>query len=219
MRVNREHLVPTNALFVGFEGTKVYPLGAATLPVIVGDYPQQITKDVTFIVVNFSFTYNAIIWQPTLNSWKATTSTYHLMIKFPTEYGVREMRGDQMAVRECYIAILEMDKHLQTMSIEEQKTGAKLIERLEEIPLNSSRLDRTTRIGTLANPMVRQALIAFLKENQDVFTWSHKDMPGIDPSIMVHKLNVSPFFPPVSHKQRVLAQEQDRAIAEEVGKL
>ena len=40
MRINREHLVPTNAPLVGFRGTKVYPLGAFTLPVTVGDYPQ-----------------------------------------------------------------------------------------------------------------------------------------------------------------------------------
>ena len=40
MRINREHLVPTNAPLVGFRGTKVYPLGTVTLPVTVGDYPQ-----------------------------------------------------------------------------------------------------------------------------------------------------------------------------------
>ena len=39
MRINREQLVPTKAPFVGFEGTKVYPLDAITLPVTVGDYP------------------------------------------------------------------------------------------------------------------------------------------------------------------------------------
>ena len=39
MWINREHLVPTNAPLVGFGGTKVYPLGAVTLPVTVGDYP------------------------------------------------------------------------------------------------------------------------------------------------------------------------------------
>ena len=50
--------------------------------------------------------------------------------------------------------MLEMDDHLQTISIEEQWTGAESIERLEEIPLDSSRLDRTTRIGTLASPTV-----------------------------------------------------------------
>ena len=72
----------------------------------------QITKDITFLVVDCSSAYNAIVDRPTLNLWKAMTSTYHLMIKFPIEYGVGEVRGDQVAVRECYIAMLEMDDHL-----------------------------------------------------------------------------------------------------------
>ena len=41
-------------------------------------------------------------------------------------------------------------------------------------------------------------------------------MPGIDPSIIVYKLNVSPSFPPIRQKKWVFAQEWDRAIAEEV---
>ena len=44
-------------------------------------------------------------------------------------------------------------------------------------------------------------------------------MPGIDPLIIVHKLNVSPSFPPIRQKKRVFAQERDRAMAEEVRKL
>jgi len=40
MRIDRERLVPTNSLLVGFRGTKVYPLGIITLPITVGDYPQ-----------------------------------------------------------------------------------------------------------------------------------------------------------------------------------
>ena len=40
MRIEREQLILTNAPLVGFGGTKVYPLGAITLPVTVGDYPQ-----------------------------------------------------------------------------------------------------------------------------------------------------------------------------------
>ena len=119
MRIDRECLVPTNAPLVGFGGTKVYPLGAITLPITIGDYPQQITRDVTLFVVDCSFAYNAIIGRPTLNLLKAVTSTYHLMIKFHIEYRVWELRGDQVAARECYIAILEMDDHLQTMNIDE----------------------------------------------------------------------------------------------------
>ena len=99
--------------------------------------------------------------------------------------------------------MMEMDDHLQTMSIEEQQTRVELIERLEEIPLDSSIMDRSTRMGTLASPMVRQALVAFLKENQDVFSWNHEDMLGIDPLVMEHRLNVPPSFPPVHQKKRV----------------
>ena len=58
-----------------------------------------------------------------------------------------------------------------------------------------------------------------LRRNQDIFTWSHEDMPGIDPSVIVHRLNVNPDFPPVRQKKRVFAQELDKAVAEEVRKL
>ena len=44
-------------------------------------------------------------------------------------------------------------------------------------------------------------------------------MLGINSSVMVQRLNVSPSFPPIQQKKRVFTQEQDRAIAEEVGKL
>ena len=44
-------------------------------------------------------------------------------------------------------------------------------------------------------------------------------MPRIDLSIMVHRLNVSPDFPPIRQKKRVFSPERDRAIAEEVRKL
>ena len=44
-------------------------------------------------------------------------------------------------------------------------------------------------------------------------------MPGIDPSVMVHRLNVSPFFPPIRQKKRVFTPKQDQAIVEKVRKL
>ena len=98
MRIDRTRLISTNASLVGFGGTRIFPLGAVTLLVMVGNYPQQITKDVTFLVVDCSSAYNGILGRPTLNSWKAAPSTYHLMIKFPTNYGIGELRGDQVAL-------------------------------------------------------------------------------------------------------------------------
>ena len=141
------------------------------------------------------------------------------MIKFPTEYGTGELRGDQVAARECYIAMLEMGDHQQTMCIGKQRTTAEPVEELEEITLDESRPERTTRMGTLASPPIRQVVVAFLRMNQDVFAWSHEDMLGIDPSVIVHRLNVNLASSPIRQKKRVFAQERDKAIAEEVRKL
>ena len=105
------------------------------------------------------------------------------------------------------------------MCIGEQQTTAEPVEELEEISLDESRPERTTRMGTLASPLIRQALAAFLRMNQDVFTWSHEDMPGIDPSVIVHRLNVNPASSPIRQKKRVFAQKRDKAITEEVRKL
>ncbi|XP_030948866.1 uncharacterized protein LOC115972746 [Quercus lobata] len=52
MRIDREWLFPKNAPLVGFGGTKVIPLGTITLAVTAGDYPQQITKEIMFLVVD-----------------------------------------------------------------------------------------------------------------------------------------------------------------------
>ena len=40
IRIDREQLVLINAPLVGFGGTRVFPLGAVTLSITVGDYPQ-----------------------------------------------------------------------------------------------------------------------------------------------------------------------------------
>ena len=61
MGVDRAQLIPKNASLVGFGGTRVFPLGAVTLSVMVDDYPQQITRDVTFLVVDCSSAYNGIL--------------------------------------------------------------------------------------------------------------------------------------------------------------
>ena len=40
MKIDKERLIPVNALLVGFGGTRVHPLGVVTLSVTVGDYLQ-----------------------------------------------------------------------------------------------------------------------------------------------------------------------------------
>ena len=86
--------------------------------------------------------------------------------------------------------MLEMDGHQQTMCIGEQRAIVEPIEELEEVTLDISRPKQTTRIGILPSWPVCQTLTAFLRDNQDMFAWSHEDMLRIDPSVIVHRLNV-----------------------------
>ena len=86
-------------------------------------------------MVDCSFSYNAIIGRPTLNSWKVVTSTYHLSVKFPTKYGIGQAQEDQLAARECYLAMMALDEQVQTMSIKERRFVTEPTEVLEDIPL------------------------------------------------------------------------------------
>ena len=70
-----------------------------------------------------------------------------------------------MAVHECYIAMMEMEDQVQAFNIEEHWTVTEPVEKLEEIPLDSSDPSRMTKIGTLTNPAIRQELITFLRGN------------------------------------------------------
>lgn len=112
MRIDKEKLLPLDTPLVRFGSTKVFPVRLIILLVTIGTYSQHLTKEISFLVVDYSSAYNAIIERTIHNAWRATTSTYHLLVKFPTEYGIEEQLRDQMVTCECYIAMLEMDDHL-----------------------------------------------------------------------------------------------------------
>ena len=61
--------------------------------------------------------------------------------------------------------------------------------------------------------------MTFLRENKDVFAWSHRDIPRIDPLMAVHKLNIDPGYPLVRQKKRRFTPERNRIISDEIDRL
>ena len=177
---------------------------------------MQLTRQLDFLVVDCPSSYNVIIGRPTLNKWKAATFTYCLKVKFPTDNEVGEVKGDQVLARECYQAVLAA-KENHTWMIEENDEDK--VEALEVVELVEGQATKTTRIRTMLSPEMREKLVQFLKENLDVFAWSHEDMPGIAPEIIQHKLNVNPDRKPIQQRQRVFTPEWDQAVMDEVTKL
>ena len=105
------------------------------------------------------------------------------------------------------------------MNIEEKRVVAEPVEALEDVPLDENNPERCTRVGADLEAKIKRDLICFLKRNKDVFAWSHEDMPGIDPSVITHRLSIYPSSKPVRQKKRVFAPERDNAVKEEVQKL
>ena len=109
-----------------------------------------------------------------------------------------------------------MDEQTQTMNIEERRIVAKPTEALEDISLDEDDPGKSTRIGADLERQIKKDLIHFLRENIDVFAWSHEDMSGIDPSVITHRMNIYPSSKLVRQKKMVFAPEKNNAIKEEV---
>ena len=77
------------------------------------------------------------------------------------------------------------------------------VEALEIMKLVEGETIRTTRIRTTLSPEIRTRLIQFLKENLNVFAWSHEDMPSISTKVIQHRLNLDPEKKPIQQRRRV----------------
>ena len=118
--------------------------------------------------------------------------------------------------RECYQVVLA-SKENNTWTIEEK--APEIVEKLETIELVEGSPPKTTQIGTNLSPRTKEGVVSFLKNNLDIFAWSHEDMPGILASLIQHHLNVDPGKNSVQQKRRVFAPERNKAIMDEVNKL
>ena len=84
-----------DTLLVSFDGRVVIPGGQISLSVNM----EGKEVIVTFIVVRSFSPYMAILGRPWIHTMKTISSTLHVKVKFPTEYGVVVVRGNQRVAR------------------------------------------------------------------------------------------------------------------------
>ena len=90
---------------------------------------------------------------------------------------------------------------------------------MDDVPLTEGDHTRHLEISSKLTKGLRRKLIDFLRSNSDCFAWSHEDMPGIDPEIIMLKLQVDPLQQPVRQKRRKFAPERDAIINNKVKSL
>ncbi|XP_013628886.1 PREDICTED: uncharacterized protein LOC106335017 [Brassica oleracea var. oleracea] len=75
---------------IGFNGEVKQTAGEAILPV----YAEGVNMSTKFLVVDCQSAYKMILGRPWIHAMGEVPSTFHQMVKFPTPWGIRIIRGD-----------------------------------------------------------------------------------------------------------------------------
>ncbi|XP_024014421.1 uncharacterized protein LOC112088387 [Eutrema salsugineum] len=84
-------LTQKSTTLVGFSGEVKQTVREVMLPVYAGG----INKQTKFLILDCASAYNAIMGCPWIHEMGVVPSTLHQIIKFPTPWGVKEIKGEQ----------------------------------------------------------------------------------------------------------------------------
>jgi hypothetical protein len=89
-----------------------------------------------------------------------------------------------------------------------------LADELEEVNIGLGDKPRPTFVSKKLDPSLREPMILLLNEYSDGFAWDYTEMPGLDRSIIEHRLPLKKGFRPFQQRARQMRTE----VLEEVKK-
>ena len=153
----------------------------------------------------------------------AVPSTLHQLLRFPTEHGIEEVRGDQLQAKNCSMAAMKSTcsrREPKKTDIEDEDVGKEPAEKSEEalkkILVQDGYEERFFLLGSGLAEEEEKELKTFLRANIEVFSWTPYEMPGIDPEGTCHKQNVDRSAKPVIQRARRPTLMHVEAVEEEV---
>ena len=167
-------------------------------------------QTVTFDVVDIAYPYNAIFGRNSIIKFAAVIHQAYLCMKMPIAGGVITILGNQEEARRCKDNATCATKNVHAIEAadveEEEEEGLKpskfdqahraervtLGEYTKKVPLCEDIPDRTVTIGKGLDEAEEARLIQFLRNNQDIFTWTSSDLRGVSREIIEHSLWVDP---------------------------
>ena len=90
---------------------------------------------------------------------------------------------------------------------------------LEEVDIGPGDKPRPTFISKKLDPVLREEMIALLKEYQDCFAWDYTEMPGLDRNIVEHRLPLKKGFRPFQQRACQMKAEVLEEVKKEVEKM
>ena len=73
---------------------------------------------------------------------------------------------------------------------------------LEEVDIGSGDRPRLMYVSAKLDPKYKRELVDLLKEFKDYFAWEYYEMPGLDQSIVKHRLPIKPRYRPFKQAPR-----------------
>ena len=90
---------------------------------------------------------------------------------------------------------------------------------LEEVDIGPGDKPRPTFISKRLDPILREQMIALLKEYRDCFAWDYTEMLGLDRNIVEHRLPLKKGFQPFQQPARQMKAEVLEEVKKEVQKM
>ena len=136
-------------------------------------YAEGINMSTKFLVIDCDSSYKMILGRPLIHDMGAVPSTLHQMVKFPTPWGIRAIRGDQEHSRSCYQTtlkgkikvLLQLQRKPLAHHTEEPE-----VEEMDDMPLIEGDQTRHLKVGSKLTEGFRRRLIDFLRSNSDCFS-------------------------------------------------
>jgi hypothetical protein len=209
MGLSRSALCPSRAPFHDIVvGAVATPVSNITLLVTFGTRENFCIENLQFEVANFETAYNAFLGRLTLTKFMAIPHYAYLVLKMPGPHGVISIRGHVKHAYDCNKESCEMDDRL-TTSVELQELKKALAESpldlimpkaktsiqskdslSKKVPLSTKEPTKVAHVGNNLDPKYEFALVKFLQENRDIFTWNPADMPGVPTELIEHELHL-----------------------------
>ena len=77
---------------------------------------------------------------------------------------------------------------------------------------------KEVKVTTGMSSNIRDKSVVLLRDYQDIFAWSHQDMPGLSFDLVQHRLPLNPECSPIKQKMRRTKPEMSLKIKEEMKK-
>jgi hypothetical protein len=237
-----DQLQKTSESLYGFGNKKVEALGTIDVNVSLGTRALMRTTMVTFDVVDIPYAYKAVFGRGIINKFIAVIHMPFLCMKIPTANGILTIYGDQedahdreynMGSNQKPVHIVENSEDtLQSEGEEEpkeleikkklcqyEKKRMQPHEQMKKVRLCEDVHDKTITIARGMTGEEEKALITCLRNNQDVFAWSKRNLRGVPHKVIEHVLRLDPKIPLKRQKLRVISPQKELAAQGEVDKL